>query len=92
MSPLSGGQRRQASIMASLGGSSVEECAEAFADLNLLIGPFSGFSHNKKNPNWNSIDATLSSGNELADQHHLTITTRVSQSVTDTHSSVDLRN
>ena len=39
MSPLSEGQRRQAGVVASLGGSSMEECAEATVDLHLLIAP-----------------------------------------------------
>lgn len=44
MSPLTEEQRRQAGIMASLGGSSVEECAEATVDLHLLIAPSLSFS------------------------------------------------
>lgn len=39
MSPLSGGQRGQAGVVTSLGGSSVEECAEATVDIHLLNAP-----------------------------------------------------
>lgn len=39
MSPFADGQRRQVGVMASLGGSGVEECAEATVALHLLIAP-----------------------------------------------------
>lgn len=39
MSPLSEGQRGQAGVVTSLGGSGVEECAEATVDLHLLNAP-----------------------------------------------------
>lgn len=44
MSPLTQGQRRQAGIMASLGGSGVEECTEATVDLHLQLAPSLSFS------------------------------------------------
>lgn len=51
MSPLTEGQRRHASVMASLGGSSKEECAEATVDLHLLITPSPPSYFHTGNPN-----------------------------------------
>lgn len=70
MSPLSEGQRRQAGVTASLGGSSVEECAEPLVDVHLLIAPFFSpctvFTQEKSET---PAEAMFISVTELADQH-----------------------
>ena len=70
------------------GGSSVEECAEAFVDLHPLIGPLSRFSHEKKQTETPLMPHYFQEMSWLTTR----VSQSVSQSVADTHSSVGLRN